>query len=120
MEDRKRWRRGAGCGCAPGCGGIIFVFLVGGLLTLLGTTFGLGVSVGVPFTQSNISAAGAIGSKTKVADALPGYLKDRLAGNQNLINQSGTLTVGPAEGVGLFVLGHQDGAPAVDLYIVLK
>ena len=45
---------------------------------------------------------------------------DRLAGNQNFVNDSTTLTVGPAEGVGLLVIGKQDGAPAVDLYLVLR
>ena len=64
--------------------------------------------------------AGSIGGKEKTADALPNYVKDRLAGNQNFVNNSTTLTVGPAEGVGLLVIGKQDGAPAVDLYLVLN
>lgn len=40
--------------------------------------------------------------------------------DQNCFNQSGTLTVGPAEGAGTFVIGAQEGAPAADLYIVLR
>lgn len=119
MSDKKRsWQ--PGCGCLPGCGGVIFVFLLGGALSLFGSVFGLGVSVGVPFMQSNVTAAGAIGTKAKVVDGLPAYVKDRLAGNQNFLNQSGTLTVGPAEGAGLFVIGKQDGAPAVDLFITFR
>jgi hypothetical protein len=122
MSDGKRgWRPGrGGCGCVSGCGSFIFVFLLGGLLSLFGTVFGLGVSVGIPFTQSNITLAGAIGTKAKVVDGLPGYTQGRLAGNQNFINQSGTLTVGPAEGAGLLVIGAQPGAPTIDLYIVLR
>src|SRR5919108_3514044 len=120
-EEGRRWTLGpGGCGCLSGCGTFIFVFLVGGLLSLFGTVFGLGVSLGVPLTQSNITLAGSIGTKAKILDGLPAYVRDRLAGNQNFINQSGTLTVGPAEGAGIFVVGAQPGAPAIDLYIVLR
>jgi hypothetical protein len=119
-EDKKTRFHPRGCGCLPGCGAFVFVFLLGGLLSLFNATFGLGVSVGVPFTQNNVTLAGSIGAKEKAAGALPGYAKDRLAGNQNFINNSTTLTVGPAEGVGLFVVGKQDGAPAIDLFLVLR
>jgi hypothetical protein len=30
------------------------------------------------------------------------------------------MTIGPAEGIGMIVIGHQDGAPAVDLHLVIK
>ena len=96
------------------------MFLLGGALSLFNSVFGLGLSVGVPFTQSNVTVAGSIGTKAKILEALPGYVRDRLAGNQNFINQSATLTVGPAEGAGLFIVGSQTGAPAIDLYIVLR
>jgi hypothetical protein len=113
-------RRPAGCGCLSGCGTFIFVFLVGGLLSLFGSVFGLGLSIGIPFTQSNITVAGSIGTKTRISEGLPSYVRERLAGNQNFINQSSTLTVGPAEGAGILVVGGQEGAPAIDLYIVLR
>ena len=119
-DDKKSRFRPGGCGCLSGCGGFVLVFLIGGLLSLFNVVFGLGVSVGVPFTQSNITAAGSIGGKEKAPDALPTYVRDRLAGNQNFINNTTTLTVGPAEGVGLLVIGHQEGAPAIDLYLVLR
>ena len=96
------------------------MFLVGGLLSLFNSAFGVGVSVGVPFMQSNVTVAGAIGTKAKTTDGLPNYAKDRLAGNQNFVNQSGTVTVGPAEGAGVFIIGKQDGAPAVDLFITFR
>jgi len=104
----------------PGCGGFVLVFLLGGVLSLFNAVFGLGVSVGIPLTQSNVTVAGSIGGKDKAPDALPSYVRERLAGNQNFINNTTTLTVGPAEGVGLLVIDKQDGAPAVDLYLVLR
>jgi hypothetical protein len=118
-DDRGRWRPG-GPGCFGGCGTLIFVFVAGGLLSLFGSVFGLGLSVGVPFMQSNVTVAGALGTKTKIVDGLPAYTRDRLAGNQNFINQSGTATVGPAEGAIVFIVGSQPGAPSVDLYITLR
>ena len=123
-DDRKPWQRRPGCtgctGCFSGCGTFIFVFLVGGLLSLFGIIFGLGLSVGVPGMQSNITAAGAIGTKSSIVEGLPTYARERLAGNGNFINQSGTLTIGPAEGAFVFIVGSQPGAPAVDLFIVVR
>lgn len=116
----KRWRDRGGCGCLSGCGTFIFVFLLGGLLSLFNTSFGIGLSVGVPFTQSNVTAAASIGTKAKAVDALPSYAKERLGGNQNFINQSATLTVGPAEGTAILVIGSQPGAPSVDLFITFR
>jgi hypothetical protein len=121
MSERRRWTGGpGGCGCISGCGTFVFIFLVGGLLSLFGSVFGLGLSVGIPLTQSNVTIAGSIGTKAKITEGLPTYVRERLAGNQNFINQSGTLTVGPAEGAAIFVIGAQEGAPAVDLYVVLR
>jgi hypothetical protein len=119
-EPKKSRSRVGGCGCLPGCSGFVFVFLLGGVLSLFNAVFGLGVSIGVPFTQNNITAAGSIGGKEKAPQALPSYVRDRIAGNQNFINNTTTLTVGPAEGIGLLVIGKQDGAPAIDLYLVLR
>ncbi|MEK6208108.1 MAG: hypothetical protein AABM32_10750 [Chloroflexota bacterium] len=120
-EGRRRWTRGpGGCGCLSGCGAFVFIFLVGGLLSLFGSVFGVGLSIGIPLTQSNVTVAGSIGTKAKITEGLPTYVRERLAGNQNFINQSSTLTVGPAEGAGILVIGAQDGAPAIDLYLVLR
>ncbi len=96
------------------------MIILGGILSIFPAAFGLGVSVGVPFMESNITAAGAIGAKDRVLEAMPAYARDRLGRNQNLINNTTTLTVGPAEGAALFVVGHQEGAPAIDLYIALR
>jgi hypothetical protein len=119
-EDKKTRSRPGGCGCLSGCGGFLIVFVFGGVLSLFNAVLGFGVSAGIPFTPSNITVAGSIGAKEKVIDALPSYAKGRLAGNENFVNNSTTLTVGPAEGAGLLVIGKQDGAPAIDLYLVLR
>ena len=121
-DTKKRWGKGSGgCfGCGAGCGGFILVLVLGGLLSLFNAVFGLGASVGIPLTQNNVTVAGSIGTKEKILDGLPTYTQGRLAGNQNFINNSSTLTVGPAEGAAVLIIGKQEGAPAIDLHVVLR
>jgi putative Mn2+ efflux pump MntP len=107
-------------GCGFGCGGFFFVLIVGIALSLFNLAIGVGLSFRVPFTASNFTVAGSIGEKAKVAQALPGYTRGRLAGNQNFINQTQTLTIGPAEGAAVVILGKQDGAPPIDLHLVAQ
>jgi hypothetical protein len=120
--QRRRWtwtryRRG-GCGC--GCSGFFVVLTLGIVLSLFNAGVGIGVSLRIPFTQSNVTVAGALGAKSKTADALPSYTAGRLGGNQNFFNNSTTMTIGPAEGAALVVIGRQDDAPAVDLHLVVR
>jgi hypothetical protein len=118
-SDRPHRRyRGRGCGC--GGGGFLLVITVGIVLSLFSASVGVGVSVGVPFTHSNLTIAGSIGAKDKTVGSLPGYTEGRLGGNQNFFNNSTTLTIGPAEGAVLIVIGRQDGAPAVDLHLTAR
>lgn len=112
---RRRSRRG-GCGC----GGFLFVLIVGVALSLFNTGIGVGVSLRIPLTQSNLTLAGSIGAKHKTEAALPDYARGRLGGNQNVVNYSQSLTLGPAEGAALLVLGRQDSAPALDLHLVAR
>ena len=108
------WRGGTwGCGCTS----VVVVLTAGLVLSLFNTALGIGASVRVPFTSSNLTIAGALGPKTKAPDALPGYDWGRLGGNQNFINHTSTLTIGPAEGAVLVVLGKQDDAPVIDLHL---
>ena len=93
---------------------------VGILLSLFNTGVGVGVSVRIPLTQSNLTVAGSIGAKDKAVGALPEYTDGRLGGNQNFFNNSTTMTIGPAEGAALVILGKQDGAPPVDLHLVVR
>lgn len=113
-RGRRRRRRGFGCG------GFLFVLILGVALSLFNTDIGIGLSVRVPFTQSNLTLAASIGAKNKTTDALPDYTRGRLGGNQNFINQTQTLTIGPAEGATLLVLGKQEGAPVIDLHLVAR
>ena len=96
------------------------VLTIGLLLSLFNGAIGIGASIRVPFTDSNLTVAGSVGQKQKAVDSLPGYVEGRLGGNQNFINQSTTLTIGPAEGTTLIVLGRQPGAPTVDLHLVAR
>jgi hypothetical protein len=120
-SQRGRWGtryRNRGWGC--GGGGFLLVLTVGILLSLFNAGVGVGVSVRIPFTQSNLTVAGSIGAKDKAVGSLPAYTEGRLGGNQNFFNNSTTMTIGPAEGAALVILGKQDGAPAVDLHIVVR
>jgi hypothetical protein len=108
------WRGGTwGCGCTS----VLVVLTVGLVLSLFNGAIGVGASVRIPFTASNLTIAGSVGTKQKAPDVLPGYTRGRLGGNQNFINHSSTLTIGPAEGAVLVVLGKQDQAPIIDLHI---
>jgi hypothetical protein len=114
---RSRYRnRGCGCGFA----GFFLVLTVGIVLSLFNTDVGIGVSVRIPFTSSNVTIAGSVGSKTKALGALPYYTEGRLGGNQNFFNNSSTMTIGPAEGTALVIVGKQDGAPPVDLHLEVR
>jgi len=110
--------RNRGCGCGGGL--FFFVLTVGILLSLLNVGVGLGVSVRVPFTESNLTIAGVVGAKGKAVAAFPSYTNGRLGGNQNFFNNSTTMTIGPAEGAALVIVGKQDDAPAVDLHLDVR
>jgi hypothetical protein len=119
--DGRHWRtryRNRGCGC--GGGGFFLVLTVGIVLSLFNTGVGAGASVRIPFTESNLTIAAAIGAKDKAVASLPGYTAGRLGGNQNFFNNSTTMTIGPAEGAALVILGKQDGAPAIDLHVIVR
>ena len=114
---RARYRTGRwGCGCAS----FFLVLTVGIILSLFHSVVGIGASVRIPFTHSNFTIAGSIGAKEKAEAALPNYTEGRLGGNQNFFNNSTTMTIGPAEGTVVVILGSQDGAPPIDLHLVLS
>jgi len=117
MNDRRRGYRPWGGTWGCGCTSVVVVLTAGIILSLFNLAIGLGASVRVPFTSSNLTIAGSVGTKNKAPQALPGYTHGRLGGNQNLINQSSTLTIGPAEGAVMVILGSQDGAPVIDLHL---
>jgi len=114
---RPRYRN-RGCGCGGGL--FFFVLTVGIILSLLNVGIGIGVSVRVPFTQSNLTLAGVVGAKGKAVAAFPTYTDGRLGGNQNFFNNSTTMTIGPAEGAALVIIGKQDDAPVIDLHLDVR
>jgi hypothetical protein len=87
------------------------------VLSLFNSDIGIGISVRVPFTDSNVTLAGSVGKKDHAAGVLPGYVRGRLGSNQEFINQSSTLTIWVAEGTALIVVGRQPGAPLIDLHL---
>ncbi len=103
---RKVVERNPGCITMP-------MFLVAGIgLSLTGLAFGGSCSARIPLTEANISYGGSIGSKEATRRALPEYLSARIGTSDNFITSSRTLTIGPAEGVAVFVVGEQEGAPS--------
>ena len=114
---RTRYRN-RGCGCGGGL--FFFVLTVGIILSLVNIGIGIGLSVRIPFTSSNLTIAGVVGAKSKAVAAMPSYTDGRLGGNQNLFNNSTTMTIGPAEGAALVIIGRQDGAPVVDLHLDVR
>jgi hypothetical protein len=93
------------------------VLTAGLVLSLFNADIGIGVSARIPLTDSNVTIAGSVGKKEKAAQALPGYVSESLGGNRNFINQSNTLTIWVAEGTAIIVVGHQEGAPLIDLHL---
>jgi hypothetical protein len=120
--SRRTWvrtrYRNRGCGCGGGL--FLFVLTVGIVLSLFNVGIGIGVSARIPFTQSNLTIAGVIGAKSNAVAAFPGYTDGRLGGNQNFFNNSTTMTIGPAEGAALVIIGRQDDAPVVDLHLDIR
>ena len=117
VEYRTRYRnRNVGCGC----GGFFLVLILGTVLALLNLAISIGVSVQVPLTRSNITVAGSIGDKDKAADVLPDYTHGRVAGTQNFLNNTTTMTIWRAEGIGVVIIGRQDDAPIVDLHLAAR
>lgn len=55
---------------------------------------------------------------SRILTLFPAYYRGRV--RCWLINHTTTLTIGPAEGTALIVLGKQPGAPVVDLHLVAR
>lgn len=99
-------------------GGLSFFFLVltfGIIFALINISVGVGASLRIPFTQANFSIGGSLGNKTTVKQALPNYLSSKIADNEAFFNQSHTLTLWLAEGIGILIIGDQPGTPVADL-----
>ena len=75
------------------------------------------IGAGVYYVSRNKDAWIA---KGKAVAVLPDYAEGRVGGNQNFFNSSTTMTIWVAEGTTVVILGHQDGAPAIDLHLELR
>ncbi len=100
---RKPWIRGA----------VVLTAVVGIGLAAFNADVGVGASIRVPFMDSNITWAGSIGAKDKSKDALPRYIQERVGENQNFINNSDSLTIGPVQGRNALIVGKQEMAPKI-------
>lgn len=89
------------------------VATLGLILALTDANVGIGISGRLPYTETNITLAGSLGHKSKAKETLPGYVADELGGNTNFINSNESLTLGSAEGTGIFVAGKQKGSPGI-------
>jgi hypothetical protein len=65
-----------------------------------------------------VTVAGSIGAKTKITEGLPTCVRERLAGNENLISQTGTVTIGPPREPGSSS-SERKRCTAIDLYLAL-
>lgn len=106
---------GNGCGC--GCASLITVMTVGLGLAIASTGASIGGSFRIPFTESNVTLAGCVGSTEKARHSLPDYIEERVGEDQDFINSSQTLTIGITEGCATFIVGEQEGAPEIDIFI---
>ena len=114
-----RERESGRSGCFTGCASLPLVLTIGLALSIFGVAISGGGSARIPLLESNISIAASLGEKNASRRALPKYLSERLGSNLDFTNSSASLTIGPAEGVGILVVGEQPGAPGIDLNITL-
>ena len=119
-SERRRWSGGPGGPGGCGCASFIVVVTLGLLLSIFNAALGVGVSIRIPFTSSNLTVAGSVGGKDKAVTALPDYVQGRVGKNQNFINQSNTLTIWVAEGAVVVIVGKQDSAPIIDLHLAAR
>ncbi len=100
--------------------GFFVVISIGLILMLINVGLTLGITFRIPTTESNLTLLGCLGEKNKVIASLPSYTREKLGGNQNFLNHSWTMTIGPIEGCKLFVIGKQVGSPSLSLIISVK
>jgi hypothetical protein len=96
------------------------VLTVGLVLALIGAAISISITVRIPATSSNVTLAGSIGKKEFTQTVLPPYAQETFGKNNNFINSSSSLTVGPAQGRQQFVVGEQPGAPLARIEINWK
>ena len=81
------------------------------ILAVIGAAVGIGITVRIPGTHSNVTLTGSVGKKELTKAVLPAYARRTFGQSTNLINSSNSLVVGPAQGRQQLVVGKQAGAP---------
>lgn len=92
-------------------------FVAAGLLGLTDSSVGLTGSIGIPFTDANISIGAAIGHPEQTQRTFPDYVQRDVNSTGDGLNwfQKGHLSVVGEQTA--FIAGRQKGAPALDLHI---
>lgn len=103
-----------------GFAGFFIVLTFGLVLMLLNVGVSLGITLRIPWTNVNLTAAGCLGQKGKAIASLPAYVNGKLGDNHDFINHSMTTTIGPIEGCEIGILGHQSGAPTFNFHFKIK
>src|SRR5260370_16258101 len=96
MIRKRRWYRpwrGRTWGC--GCTSVVVVLTAGLILSLFNVAISAGASVRIPFTSSNLTIAGSVGTKNKAPQVLPSYTPRRLRRAHNFLHHSPTPTPPP-------------------------
>lgn len=104
-------------GAHIGFAGFFVVITIGLILMLVNIGLSLGLTLRIPTTNANLTIVGCLGEKNKALSSLPSYLKGRLGNNQDFINHSMTMTVGPIEGCEMGIIGDQPGSPTIGIHI---
>jgi hypothetical protein len=103
-----------------GFAGFFVVVTIGLVLMLINVGVSLGITLRIPLTDVNLTAAGCLGQKGKAIASLPAYVQGKLGDNHDFINHSMTMTVGPIEGCEIGILGKQDSAPTFNFHFKIK
>lgn len=109
--------RDSGCsGSAIGCGCSGSIVAIGVALGLFGLAIAGRASMRIPFTDANITWGGSMGAKDLTREASQSaYISTRIAGRDNFLNTTHTATFLESEWTNIFIIGKQEGAPAIDL-----
>jgi hypothetical protein len=97
-----------------------FTLVFGLILAFIGLNIGIAFTLRLPATNISLSGGVSLGKKEVVTEVLPSYLRDRIADNKNFINQTHTVTIWVAEGIGICIVGEQPEAPNIDLAFNFK
>jgi hypothetical protein len=112
--------KNGGHGPHIGFAGFFIVITFGLILMLLNVGVSVGITLRIPYTNVNLTAAGCLGEKGRAIASLPAYVQGKLGDNHDFINHSMTTTIGPIEGCEIGILGKQAGTPTFGIHFRIK